>query len=196
MADNKRTARRTDASGRPLDSRHPLMRPVDRAEARMHRILVTLFLMSVPFAAVVGVTLFHSQQSSALELAARTSTVQASTTIEAPAGVVASDQFSPVEPTVLTPATWTLDGTKHVGSVPVAAHSPAGTTLPITVDDQGRRTSPPPTGVDVAVVSVFGAGALIGLIALALVVTRSALVRIYDRTRERDWDDALARLLS
>ncbi|MBY6684592.1 hypothetical protein HQ305_03100 [Rhodococcus sp. BP-149] len=198
MADNsKRAERGTDDTRRPVarTPRNPLVRGVDRAEARLHRLLVTLFLLAVPFVAVMGVSLYHDQQTMAADAVTSSSSVLATTTADAVAPV-ASDEFAAVTPTVLAPATWSSDGVKHVGSVPVAAQSPSGTEVTITVDGDGRRIAPPPTGVDVVVVSIFGAAALLALVAIVLVIVRSVFARVYDRRRDREWDDAIARFLS
>ncbi|MGB3771039.1 MAG: hypothetical protein WBF79_08665 [Rhodococcus sp. (in: high G+C Gram-positive bacteria)] len=196
MADHHWSDRAPRVSARPTDDHNLLVRPVDRAQARLDRLLTTLVLIAIPFAVVMGINIFHQQEVAAAEAAASRHTVEAVTTEEAPGVPVTTDQFTAVPPMVLAAATWTADGSTHTGSVPVEASSAEGTSVTITVDEQGHRVYPAATAADVLAAAVISTVALLGLVFLCAVLARAGSARWFDRRRRREWDDALAQLLA
>lgn len=195
-----------DSSDRPTGKQQsassrvegPLVRPVDRAEGRTYRVLVLLFLLTIPFAVVAGVGAANAQADAVADLAATTTEVTATTTeaSRVPASMTSEYTATPAGAIVGTPAEWTLRGITYRGEVLVPADRPAGTATTITVGADGQRTAPIPNGVDIVVLGIFAGVSTLAVSAVTLSVIWAASVRRYERLRDREWDDALTRLLA
>lgn len=188
--------RRQRQSG-PIDAAdNPLVRPVDRAEARLHRTMVTLFLLVLPFAVVLGVFGYGSLARSADATAQSVRTVEATTTAETPPASMSTDVTSGASSSLATPATWTLDGREHEGTVAVPPRTPTGTGVSITVDAAGNRVAPPPSHADTVVAGAFLTVLVLTAAGIVLLTIRGAATRRYAERRDREWDEALARLFA
>ncbi|MBY6351611.1 Rv1733c family protein [Rhodococcoides corynebacterioides] len=176
---------------------NPLVRPVDRAEARLHRTTLTVFLLIVPFAVVLGVFGYGQLARSADAAAVSLHTVEATTTADAPsATTTGADVTSGASSSLATPATWTLDGREHEGTVAMPPRTPAGATVSITVDAAGNRVAPPPSNADNVVAGAFLTVLVLAAAGVVLLTIRGAATRRYADLRDREWDEALARLFA
>ncbi|MFC7957459.1 hypothetical protein ACFUP0_10255 [Rhodococcoides kroppenstedtii] len=175
---------------------NPLVRPVDRAEARVHRTTLTMFLLVVPFAVVLGVFGYGQLARSADAAAANLRTVEATTTAEAPSATTAADVTSGASSSLATPATWTLDGREHEGTVAVPPRTPTGTAVSITVDAAGNRVAPPPSHADTVVAGAFLTVLVLTAAGIVVLTIRGAATRRFAERRDREWDEALARLFA
>ncbi len=187
--------KRRNRQTRPvLAADNPLVRPVDRAEARLHRTTLTLFLLIVPFAVVLGVFGYGQLARSADAAAVSLRTVEATTTVEAAAATTGADVTSGATSSLATPATWTLDGREHGGMVAVPPRAPAGTAVSITVDADGHRVAPPPSNADNVVAGAFLTVLVLTAAGVVLLTIRGSATRRYAERRDRDWDEAITRL--
>ncbi len=175
---------------------NPLVRPVDRAEARVHRTTLTVFLLIVPFAVVLGVFGYGQLARSSDAAAATVRTVEATTTAEAPSLTTAADVTSGASSSLATPATWTLDGREHEGTVAVPPRTPTGTAVAITVDAAGNRVAPPPSNADNVVAGAFLTVLVLAGVGIVVLTIRGAATRRFAERRDREWDEALARLFA
>jgi cytochrome c-type biogenesis protein CcmH/NrfG len=85
------------------------------------------------------------------------------------------------------PARWTADGVKRTGYVPADPGTPAGTAIPIWVNDTGQAQPPPVTGTQVTARVVLVAIATPPAVALGLWLTWRALRWRLDRHRLARW---------
>ena len=86
-----------------------------------------------------------------------------------------------------TPARWTADGRRHVGQVPAAAGSSAGSTVSVWLDRAGNVQAPPLSAVQIRDRVVLAA--VVALTALAVFLTAVTLIgrRLLDRRRLAGW---------
>ncbi len=92
-------------------------------------------------------------------------------------------------------AQWNWNGQVHTGDVTVDSATPAGTEVPIYVNDQGDKTVAPITqsAADVAAVVT---GVFTWFSVMSLLVIAFMLVRVFlDRSRSAQWDRDLRAFL-
>ncbi|MFE6867252.1 hypothetical protein ACFVFS_11875 [Kitasatospora sp. NPDC057692] len=174
------------ASGR---DRNPLCRPVDRARSRLALALPLVLAGLLALSAAVSVLVFRVETRAERETARHRHAVVATT-----AGPASSDDFRPGSTRAHAPARWTWPAGPGAGEIEVTAGTPAGTEVPIHLDDAGVPADGPRDGAALlADAGAFGVGTAICLASLAFLghtVRRGAL----DRRAERSWDPAWARV--
>lgn len=159
--------------------RNPLRRACDRAEAGVLAVVIAVFLVAVPLAAVItgGGTYAAGLRAERAEQAAWR---------EVPAVLLAAAPASGYD---ATRAAWTApDGARRAGPVTAPAGTPAGHTVRLWVDASGQPTGQPLQPDDVisraatmAVVAASGAAA-------ALLGTAAAARWALFRRRLAAWD--------
>lgn len=166
----------------------PLKRRSDRIQV-IGRVVVALsFLLAPPLAvAAATATTAHLQSVADAESADRSRTrVVVLEDAAAPPGTGTTEY---ADPPVQVRATWALpDGTSRTGIALVPPRTPAGTAVPVWVDDEGNLTRAP---LDRAAIGVTAnVTALVPLLGLPLVTwTLYACLCFYlDVRRERRWE--------
>jgi hypothetical protein len=168
--------------------RNPLRRTVDRAETAMRLTIVALIFTVVPAAAVLaGRWADHSALAQARAQNASTHVVSAKLLDPAPT-VGAPDPYAGAE-VAWVPASWVApDGRTRSGDVLAPVGAKKGSTVPTYVDASGDFTDPPPGHTQV-VGNVFMTVTLVGLSALALLLSAEAVGhQLLERLRMRAWD--------
>lgn len=169
--------------------RNPLVRGADRLEAWAVILAAVVAVCVIPQAIDVGQNTYDT--------VVRTAETQAQTRTQVEATVVADTTPTPMteDRSSIVDITWTANGSSHTGSVQSSRLYEVGDTIPIWVDQTGRRV-PAPISADsagsyaaaAAVAAWLGAAVLCGLV---LVAIRAVL----DRRRARSWSAELRVLL-
>jgi hypothetical protein len=165
--------------------RHPLRRTIDRIEAMVIIALVVAFLAAAPFAAM-ATSAWTGQNAAA---AARED--QAS--VHPVAAVVVRGVPPPVSPhgaAYLTkvPVRWTLNGTRHTGTIKAAAGTKTGATVRIWTSRSGEQTDPPAGPAQIAHQAALGGVLAVAGLMLVVIVSALAIRRTLDRRRMATWD--------
>jgi hypothetical protein len=170
--------------------KNPLIRRSDRVEALAVMLAVVAAVLIVP---IFAVDAGRDTYSAGL----RAATEQAHTRFPIEA-IALSDSAAKVDPATVTAVNvrWTAGGAVHTDLIWPSHSVNAGDRLPIWVDAQGNRVSPPTTpssaagyavtvGVAIWLAAVFICGVLI-----------AAMHRLLDRRRLRAWSSELDVLLN
>ncbi|WP_443626253.1 Rv1733c family protein [Amycolatopsis magusensis] len=166
--------------GAPARPRSPGARGLDRLEAAVLRALTLVVLLSAPAAVLVGLE-FHAERSSVI--AHQIATRYPATAVllaDAPAAGTA----------VETPASWvTAGGLAREGTVLAGQRTPAGTRVPIWLDEHDDPVTPPeaPSNAVVAAVAITVLGWLgvVGLCGLCRLLLADSLAKVPRRREER-----------
>jgi hypothetical protein len=170
---------------------NPLIRRSDRVQSRTKNIIITLMILMIPVSAWLGMNTLSTQQTNVAEQQYSRHQVTATTLAEAAPGSPLVQSDFAVESNATVDATWTYDGGDHTGQVSVITGAPAGTEVPIWVDNDGVRSTQPITGSDATAGALFtGFGSLLA-ISLLLYGVYCALRFRLDSQRDADWDRAL-----
>ncbi|MGA5823310.1 hypothetical protein ACPC54_36285 [Kitasatospora sp. NPDC094028] len=175
------------AAGR---DRNPVCRPVDRAYSRLvvGQSLVVLAVFAV--AAVAALLVYRAQAQAVARQARHRHTVTAVTTGPAlPADPWAGDVLAGAG-RALAPARWTFPSGPGAGNVAVPDGTPAGTALPVALDDAGHPLGAAKGGEEIvsdAVVTGLGTVFVLGLAAEAGYALRR---RALERRAEQGWEAA------
>ncbi|MFB7470743.1 hypothetical protein [Kitasatospora sp. NPDC056184] len=169
--------------------RNPLCRPVDRARSRLALALPLVLAALLAMSAAVSVLVFRTETRAERETARHRHAVVATTV-----GPASSDDFRPGSTRAHAPARWTYPAGPGGGAIEVTAGTPAGTAVPVHLDDAGLPADGPRDSTAVlADAGAFGVGTAICLSSLA-VLGHTARRRALDRRAERDWEPAWARV--
>jgi hypothetical protein len=169
-----------------------LARDVDRWQAGVRLVLVALFVVMVPLAAVIGWMVaaddLHKGQSQSQD---RTATTAVLTTAAPPMVFTASGV--PVLGTTAVPAEWSApDGSTRVGHVPSQAGSVVGTRVDIWVDSTGALVDAPLSSTGSVVTGLLVGVGMLTVWGLLLAGGMRFCANVFDRGRrskwERDWD--------
>lgn len=178
---------RVDLSG----GRNPLIRRSDRVQSRVRSTVVTLMIIMLPLSVWFGMSTLSTQQDRVHSQQFSRHSVTATTTSDAAAGspLVQSDFSTQSSATV--EATWTYEGVDHTDQISVTTGSPAGTEVPIWVDNGGAHSTQPISSGDAVAAALFtGIGSLFAM-SLILYGIYAALRFHLDSKRDADWDLAI-----
>jgi len=120
---------------------NPLRRPEDKLAGWITPAAVLVFLGLAPLAAIVASMWVHAGNS-AIERSQKTWHSVEATLVNAAPGPEMTDGGVNTW-TVWTLARWTAEGLPHVGEVPAAARSKAGSLVRVWLDSGGRVQAPP-----------------------------------------------------
>jgi hypothetical protein len=166
---------------------NPVRRSSDRRETAVVAVLLSLFLVLAPAAAVaVG----HMVHTAATERAAHQLTGR--TLVTATVHGV-SRAVSPYAPQRMALASWTAPNGKRVtGTVFVSPANQFGTTVRTWVTEDGQPAAVPMTRTDINVETVSSVLAAICVLAGLLTLVGWGLHRRLRRSRQQEWDRAWA----
>lgn len=170
---------------------NPLQRRSDRLQARARTIVVTLLTLMLPFSVWLGTTTLSHQQQLVAEQQITLHSVTAATAAEATADTGAVQPEFSVSTNTTVDATWTYLGVDHTGQVSVETNSPAGTEVPIWVDDNGDRSIPPLTPTDAVAAGIFAGAGSYFTVAMLLWAAYAALRFHLDSKRDAEWELAI-----
>lgn len=170
---------------------HPLVRPIDRFEARLVPLFVLLAVLAIPLALTVGSSVSQSQLTMAqTEANGRTETT-ATVLEDAPAASVGAAGVQIVHQTLVN-ASWRAGGlNEQTGVIQVPPGTLAGTEMTIWIDANGEVVPAPRTSADAVHLGVLAG---IGFWIFSLVVLSSVygVTHAYaNHRRSEEWDRAL-----
>jgi hypothetical protein len=167
---------------------NPLRRRSDILEAWLLPAAIAAFLALCPLAAFVTGTLVRADNASAQHAQESWHQVQAVLLTAAP-GPQMSDQGANtwVE---WTRARWTVNGRPHVGDVPAAADSRAGSTVTVWLTPSGNVRMPPLTPVQVGDRVLAVTFIVLAILAVVLAGLTWLARRVLDRKRLAGWETA------
>jgi hypothetical protein len=179
------TATWTRAARRLGFDHNPLRRRSDLVEAWLLPAVIAVFLIVSPLLVGAASAWVHNDNAAA-QLAERSWHRGTAVLLQAVPGPLMSDNGANSWIT-WTPARWTADGRPHVGQVPAAAGSSAGSTVSVWLDRAGNVQAPPLSAVQIRDRVVLAA--VVALTALAVFLTAATLIgrRLLDRMRLAGW---------
>ncbi len=167
---------------------NPLARDVDKWQAGVRTVLITLWIMVLPAAAVVG----YLVSSDGVEQARAQAHSRIATTAvltEAAPAMIFTASGAPVLGTTPVAARWAgSDGSTHVGTVLAQSGSVVGTTVDIFTDRSGALADPP---LSASGAIITGLLVSLGMIMVCGVLLAGALkfcADTFDRRRSASWD--------
>ncbi|MEU8511089.1 hypothetical protein AB0C76_05805 [Kitasatospora sp. NPDC048722] len=162
--------------------RNPVRRTSDRVQWWLARILLAVVVAGLPAAAVsVGLLTYHAQVRTAQLQSAARHTVTARLTTDA----AVNRDYTKVPAT----AAWTApDGTGRTATVQVWPGEPAGTQVPLWVDDHGTVVSAPITRSQAATAGWTAAAAAAGSVSLLCLTAWKGTVRALNHHRYAQWE--------
>ncbi len=167
---------------------NPLARDVDRWHAGLRMVLITLWALLLPVAAVTG----YLASSDGLDKAHSQSHDRFATTAvltKAAPAMVFTASGVPVLGTTQVPAQWAAtDGTPRFGNVPAEAGAIVGTTVQIWTDRSGALTEPPLSTSGAVVDGILVALGMLVFWALLLAGVLKLSADKFDRRRSAEWD--------
>lgn len=173
--------------------RNPLVRLGDRVEAALLMLLVAGALLTIPFAAAFGSDT-HAAQSARAAVERTTHHQATAVSLDpAPNQAYSTEGAGALADQTTVAAAWSdAHGMRHTGQVTADAGSPAGTRVPVWLDERGELTTEPLSPATTVADGVFAAILLwvgvTGTLALLYLVARLLL----DRRRMAAWDRAWA----
>jgi hypothetical protein len=167
---------------------NPLRRRSDLIEAWLLPAVIAVFLALSPLLVGAASAWVH-HDNAATQQAQRSWHRVTAVLLQAVPGPLMSDNGTNSW-TTWSPARWTENGRPHVGQVPAAAGSSAGSTVSVWLDRAGNVQAPPLTAGQIRDRVVLAA--VVALTALALFLTAVALIgrRLLDRGRLAGWATA------
>lgn len=164
---------------------NPLRRRSDLVEAWLLPAAIAVFLVLSPLLVGAASAWVHDK-SAAAQQAERSWHRVTAVLLRAVPGPLMSDNGANTW-SAWTRARWTVDGRRHVGQVPAAAGSSAGSTVSIWLDRAGNVQVPPLNAVQIRDRVVLAA--VVALTALAALLSAVVLIgrRLLDRRRLAGW---------
>lgn len=171
-----------------------MVRRSDRIEGFMSFGLIIFAILLLPLAVWAGAATASSQNALIAKQSAELHSISATTTADSKQTTASTaDYIAPT--TEMASAQWNWNGRVHTGDVTVDSATPAGTEVPIYVNDHGDKTVAPITqsAADVAAVVT---GVFTWFSVMSLLVIAFMLVRVFlDRSRSVQWDRDLRAFL-
>ncbi|MGW4062296.1 Rv1733c family protein [Amycolatopsis sp. NPDC004747] len=175
--------------------RNPVARAGDRVEAFLLLLAIVGAFLAIPFAAAFGSETYAAQTTRAAEERTTRHPATAVSLAEASGQPYSTDGAGAPAAGATVPAAWfDARGARHTGDVLADPGSPAGTRVPIWLDERGELAAEPLSTSTLAVDGVFAAvflwaaitGALVGLYA----AVRFVLTRFHAAAWDRAWSEA------
>jgi uncharacterized membrane protein YhaH (DUF805 family) len=164
---------------------NPLRRRSDLIEAWLLPAVIAVFLIVSPLLVGAASAWVHNDNAAALQAQRSWHRVTAVLLVAVP-GPLMSDNGANTW-VMWTRARWSADGRRHVGQVPAAAGSSAGSTVSVWLDRAGDVQAPPLNALQMRDRVVLAA--VVALTALAVFLTAVTLIcrRLLDRRRLAGW---------
>jgi hypothetical protein len=168
---------------------NPLRRRADKIEVWLTPAVIAVFLALCPVVGIGMGTWAHARNAAAerAELSPWHS-VRAVLRQAAP-GPAQSDNGANTW-TVWAPARWSSGGQQETREVPVAADTPAGSTITVWLNRAGVVQVPPASASQVAGVADIATAIALAALAVLLGILRWLVRRALDRRRLADWESA------
>jgi hypothetical protein len=175
--------------------RNPLARVGDRVEALLLLLVIAGAVLAVPFAAAAGSEAYAAQSARAeRERTTHHAATAVSLATAAGRSYGSDGDGAPVEQTTVPAAWFDARGARHTGDVLTDAGSPAGTRVPVWLDQRGELTTEPLSPATSVIGGVLAAivlwvavtGALAGLYGAG----RFVLFRLHAAAWGRAWAEA------
>ncbi|WP_410588835.1 hypothetical protein [Amycolatopsis sp. lyj-23] len=178
---------------RLLPGRNPLARVGDRVEALLLLLAIAGAILAIPFAAAVGSETYAAQTARASQERTTRHPATAVSLAAASGQSYGTDGAgAPVDQTTVPAAWFDARGTRHTGDVLTDAGSPAGTRVPVWLDQHGELTTEPLTASTSAADGVFAAILLWAAVTGGLVGLYAAVRFVLSRLHAAAWDRAWA----
>ncbi|WP_410568421.1 hypothetical protein [Amycolatopsis sp. cmx-4-61] len=173
--------------------RNPLARAGDRVEAFLLLLAIAGAILAIPFAAAFGSETYAAQTARAAEERTTRHPATAVSLAAASGQSYSTDGAgAPADQTTVPAAWFDARGTRHTGEVLTDAGSPAGTRVPVWLDQRGELTTEPLTPSTSAADGVFAAILLWAAITGGLVGLYAAVRFVLSRLHAAAWDRAWA----
>ncbi|HVW43242.1 MAG TPA: hypothetical protein VHC18_18020 [Amycolatopsis sp.] len=169
--------------------RNPLARAGDRLEAWLVVFAAVVAVTAIPIALTVGTEVRAGALATAE--AQRATRTPSEAVLLATAPDVAPSEYT-VRTTTWVDAVWRLpDGSERTGQISATVGTPAGTHVPIWIDQAGDATTPPmtasnATGLGLSAAALVWVGVLVALSMLVWLV-RTLLDRRHAAAWTREW---------
>ncbi|MEU4250078.1 hypothetical protein AB0F15_21975 [Amycolatopsis sp. NPDC026612] len=175
--------------------RNPLARAGDRVEAVLLLLAVAGAFLAVPFAAALGSETYAAQTTRAEQERGTRHPATAVSLAAASGQSYGTDGAGvPVDQTTVPAAWFDARGARHTGDVLTDAGSPAGTRVPVWLDQRGELTGEPRSGFTSAVDGIYAAillwAAVTGVLAGLYGAARFVLSRLHAAAWDRAWSEA------
>jgi hypothetical protein len=180
---------------RLLPGRNPLARAGDRVEALLLLLAVAGALLAIPFAAALGSDTYAAQTARAAQERTTRHPATAVSLAAASGQSYGTDGAGAPAAQTTVPAAWfDARGTRHTGDVLADPGSPAGTRVPVWLDQHGELTGEPLSASTSAADGVFAAillwAAITGALAGLYGTVRFVLARFHAAAWDRAWSEA------
>ena len=173
---------------------NPLARDVDRWQAGLRMVLITLWALLIPIAAVVGYLVSADGLDKVHTQARDRVATTAVLTAPAPAMVFTASGV-PVLGTTPVAAQWAApDGSTHHGNVPAQAGAVVGTTVDVWTDRSGALAGAPLTSSGAVITGILVTLAMTLFWGLLLAAVLRFCANTFDRRRSAQWDRDWARV--
>jgi hypothetical protein len=175
--------------------RNPLARAGDRLEAVLLALVIAGALLALPFAAAFGSDTYAAQTARAEQERATRHPATAVSLAAASSQAYSTDGAgAPTDQTTVPAAWFDARGARHTGDVLADAGSPAGTRVPVWLDQHGELTTEPLSPSTSAADGVFAAillwVAITGALAGVYGAGRFVLSRLHSAAWDRAWAEA------
>ena len=175
--------------------RNPLARTGDRVEALLLLLAIVGALLAVPFAAAFGSETYAAQNARAAEERATRHQTTAVSLGTAPNQPYSTDGAgAPADQTTVQAAWFDARGHRHTGDVLAGAGSPAGTRIPVWLDQRGELSAEPLSPATSTADGIFAAlllwVAITGALAGVYGAGRFVLGRVHAAAWDRAWAQA------
>lgn len=171
-----------------LASRNPLLRLSDRLESLAHWAAVVFAIIAIPLTVSVGHDV-HGALVHTLEEQSQTVHPVTATAVRNSESLITPDGGD-----AMVQARWTYNSVSYSDTVHVDTTVTTGEHFPMYVDDQGKATTKPMTGADIAANTVLVALTFYASLLAACVVFVLTVRSVLGRFRRRAWDAELALL--
>lgn len=173
---------------------NPLARDVDRRQAGLRMVLITLWVLVIPIAAVVGY-LVSSDGLAKVHTQARDRVATTAVLTEPAPAMVFTASGVPVLGTTPVAARWEApDGTTHHGNIPAQAGSVVGTTVDIWTDRSAAPAEAPLSSTGAVVTGILVTVFMTLFWGLLLAGVLKFCARTFDHRRSAEWDRDWARV--
>ncbi|GHG40072.1 MULTISPECIES: Rv1733c family protein [Amycolatopsis] len=175
--------------------RNPVARVGDRVEAFLLLLAVVGAFLAIPFAAAFGSETYAAQNARAAQERTTRHPATAVSLAAASGQPYSTDGAGAPAAQTTVPAAWfDARGTRHTGDVLTDPGSPAGTRVPVWLDQRGELAGEPLSAATSAADGVFAAillwVAITGALAALYGIARFVLTRFHAAAWDRAWAQA------
>ncbi|MEV6316506.1 hypothetical protein [Streptomyces sp. NPDC051776] len=172
----------------PHQGPNPLVRRSDRVQAWVGRLILLLFVLGLPTAALAAGMAVHASEMRTVH-AQEAERHQVTARLTSDPDVVGAAEPDTGDDLHHARVGWTeKDGTQRTGTARVPPDAHKDSTVRIWVDRGGGVTTPPMTSESAAVTAWAAGGVTAGAVVVLAIGARSGLRWVLDRHRYAQWD--------